>query len=807
MFHILITLLLTVPALTAGATSPKRNIDYVDPLMGMHESRWMLFPGPTMPFGMVKLSPDNQTDTVWKAGYEYTVDNIAGFNHIHDWTMAGLLTMPVTGRLHTRPGSEDYVSEPGFHSKIDHSKEKASVGYYSVLLEDYGIRAELTATTRTGFHRYTFPASDSARIMLATHFFAEYPFDVDWASFRRVSDHEVVGFSKQKTFDNYSQLNNEYTVYFVVQVDKKFDSMGTWEGDDIRWNEEQVYGRGEVGAFLNFRTRPGEVIQMKTGISFVSIEQARENLRIESEPFGWDFDAVVENCRSAWEKILGTIGVEGSETDKKKFYTNFYRAYAGRSIFSDANGKYTDMCEQVAQLPAGDVIYSSDAFWNTFWNLNQLWSLATPEVTNSWVRSLLEFKRRGGWLPNGPTGLEYCDIMVAHHEIALINSAYQKGIRNFDAEEAFRAIRDQQTIPPAAHPCGGVVGNRQIVPYMKLGYVPFGPDSHYKFMGTFREGPASNTLDYAFDDWNVAMMAAALGKKEDYDIFLRRAFNYRNIFDSASRYMAPRLADGTFVDFGRLAGDPAWATHSNSWMGTGFIEGNAWQYTWYVPHDVNALVRMLGREEFVRRLDEGFRKSEKYGFNAPGDMFKDYPINHGNQPNMQAAYLFNYAGRPYLTQKWARAIMRDYYGSTPMHGWLGDEDQGQMGAWYVMSAMGLFQMDGGGSTEPVYEIGSPVFRKVVIRLDPAYYGGGEFVIEAKNASEKNIYIQSATLNGRPLHKPWFYHRELTEGGKLTLVMGDKPNLRWGSGPDAAPPSMSTTLRQTDFHSPSKHNDR
>lgn len=771
-------------------TTAKAPIDYVDPLMGMHDSRWMLFPGATMPFGMVKLSPDNESDTTWKAGYDNQVDNIAGFNHIHDWTMAGLMTMPVTGKLYTRPGSEDYVSEKGFRSRIDHSTEQASPGYYSVILEDYGIKAELTTTVRTGFQRYTFPASDSARIMLALHMFCEYPYEVDWASIRKVSDTEIEGFSRHRLFDSYSQLSNDYTVYFVVKLDKPFSSMGTWEADEVEWDSDCIFGQGDIGAFLNFQTRENEVIQMKTGISFVSIEQARLNLQLESDPFGWDFEAVQQQAREAWSTILNTIEVEGSETDKKKFYTNFYRAYSGRSIFNDVNGKYTDMCEQVAQLPDGEVIYSSDAFWNTFWNLNQLWALATPDIMNSWVKSLLHFYDRGGWLPNGTTGLEYCDIMVAQHEIPIINSAYQKGIRNYDVQKAYKAIRHSQTAAPEAHPGGSLVGNRQIVPYMKLGYVPFGRKSHYKFMGDFNEGPASNTLDYAFDDWNVAMMAKALGKEQDYQTFIRRADNFRNIFNPETKMMCPRLADGTFVDMDKLQSTPEWATHSNSWMGTGFIEGNAWQYTWYVPHDVNAIVGLLGRKEFVSRLNEGFEKSARYKFNAPNDMFKDYPINHGNQPNMQAAYLFNYAGAPWLTQKWAKAIMNEYYGSTPDHGWLGDEDQGQMGAWYVMSSMGLFQMDGGGSTAPIYEIGSPVFDKVTIHLDPDYYNGSTFTIEAKNISEQNIYIQSATLNGKPLNKPWFYHSELVNGGTLVLNMGPKPNRNWGSAPEAAPPSMS-----------------
>jgi predicted alpha-1,2-mannosidase len=273
-------------------------------------------------------------------------------------------------------------------------------------------------------------------------------------------------------------------------------------------------------------------------------------------------------------------------------------------------------------------------------------------------------------------------------------------------------------------------------------------------------------------------MAKALGKKDDTEHFTKRAANYKNVFDPSVGYMRQKHKDGS------------WVKDFSPYSGRGFVEGNSWQYTWFAPHDVKGLIDLIGKGEFNRRLEEGFEKSAKSNFNATHDRFAEYPINHGNQPNMQAAYLFNFSGAPWLTQNWARGIMEHYYGTGPIDGYPGDEDQGQMGAWYVMSAMGLFEMDGGAATEPTYEIGSPIFDKVVIHLDGKYYKGGKFIIETKNNSKKNKYIQSATLDGKPLNKPWFYHRRLVDGGKLILQMGPEPNKQWGSAPEAAPPSMT-----------------
>ncbi|MHC4310817.1 MAG: glycoside hydrolase family 92 protein, partial [Planctomycetota bacterium] len=395
-------------------------------------------------------------------------------------------------------------------------------------------------------------------------------------------------------------------------------------------------------------------------MSLVSVEQARLNLETEMSEFGWDFEAVRDDARNIWNELLGKIEVEGgTEEQKIKFYTNFYRSYCARTIWSDVNGKYVDMCEKTRQLKDPDSpVYGCDAFWNTFWNLNQLWALITPDTANKWVKSLLEINDRGGWLPKGPGGIEYSSIMVASHEISLIVSAYQKGIRDFDIEKAYEAIRHIQTEPGRPHECGGWVGNHQLKSYKEIGYVPA------------ERGPVSNTLEYAYDDWCVAQMAGALGKEDDYEHFMKRAESYKNVFDPEVGYARPKHTDGSWVQ----GFDPLVKAvgKEDDFQTKDFVEGNSWQYTWFAPHDIRGLINLIGREEFNRRLTEGFEKARPN--------FVSHYVNHSNQPNMQAAYLFNFSSAPWLTQKWVREIMENYYGTGPVNGYPGDEDQGQMGA-------------------------------------------------------------------------------------------------------------------------------
>lgn len=746
----------------------KQPVDYADPLLGTSESRWMLNPGATMPFGMVQLAPDNQ-GAVWKSGYEYSLNNIGGFSHIHSWTMAGLSVMPTVGVLNTRRGPADGPTTgwtTGYRSRIDKSTEKASPGYYAVTLMNGNIHTELTTTTRTGFFRFSFADEENAHILLDLDIPFENTAEILDAKITRVSDTAIEGYSHQKW------SWNEYTVHFVVRFNKPMKAFGGWKGNVVEKDVKEVAGKGRMGAYADFDVRKGEVILMQTAISLVSVDQARLNMTTELNAFRWDFDGVHRQARKVWNDLLGKIKVEGgTEANKKKFYSNFYRSYVARTTWSDVNGKYVDVNEKIQQVDPKNPIYGSDALWNTFWNLNQLWGLVNPDLTSNWVKSLLEIYNTGGWLPKGPAGIEYSGIMEGSHEIALIAGAYQKGIRDFDVQNAMKAMIHQQTTPGVKTPENGFAGNKFFDSYMKLGYVPT------------EEGQVSNTLEYAYDDWCVAQFSKAIGNEEVYQQFIKRAANYKNVFDTTVKYIRMKHADGSWVK--------DWSPFCcTSFSGPGYLEGNAWQYSFFNPHDVQGILNLMGRDEFNKRLDEGFEKSVKFNFNAEGDLYDRVPINHGNQPNMQAAWLFNYSGKPWLTQKWSREIMNRYYGITPYHGWLGDEDEGQMGAWFVMSAMGLFETNGGTSVKPFYEIGSPLFEKVTIQLDPRYYKGKTFTIIAKGASDLNRYVQSAWLDGKPLTKPWFYHSDLVDGGSLVLQMGPAPNIHWGSKPGDAPPSMS-----------------
>jgi predicted alpha-1,2-mannosidase len=632
-----------------------------------------------------------------------------------------------------------------------------------VTLDDYDIRAELTSTTRAGFQRYTFPESDEARILFDLLFPTEYGKTLLDGNVTRISNTEIAG-TAEMVSGSWAPYQL-YKLHFVARTSKPFERMDGWVGTAVSQDAREISGKGDMGVALKFKTRPGEQILMQTGISLVSIDQARLNLDTEMKPYGWDFDACRAAARKIWNTLLSRIKVEGGrEVDHLKFYTNLYRAYCARTIWSDVNGKYTDMYEKVQQLPDPDSpIYGCDAFWNTFWNLNQLWNLVTPEYTDKWVRSLLEIYDKGGWLAKGPTGIEYSSIMVASHEIPFIVAAYQHGIRGYDIEKAFEAMVHCQTTPPQKHAGGGRVGNYRLTPYLEHGYIPIG------------RGPASSTLEYAYDDWCVAQMAKALGRKKEYEQFARRGAYWRNLFNPETGFMQARHPDGR------------WQEKFDPYAGTGgWIEGNPWQYTWFVPHDVHGLVELMGREVFVERLNEGLAKSSVHDFNAPGDRWSTVPINHGNQPSMQVAYLFNYAGAPWLTQKWVRSILDQYYGDDPLDGWPGDEDQGQGGSWFVMSALGLFQTDGGCRIDPIYEIGSPLFDRAVVQLDANYYTGKELVIEARNNGPQNVYIQSASLNGKPLNQPWFYVKEAVNGGHLVLDMGPEPNKDWGTNAIISP---------------------
>lgn len=735
--------------------------DYVDTRIGTGHSRWMIAPGPWMPFSMVKMSPDNQNPG-WQSGYQPTFESIGCFSHIHEWTLGGLGMMPTNGKLQITTGDE-MKPESGYRSRIDKRTEEAPIGYYKIDLDDYNIKAELTATTRCGFQRYTFPSNrDSARVLVDLNIPAEYGYQLGDIEIRRVGNNRIEGHSHQLSPGVWSgDADQDYTIYFVIEFDQPILAMGGWINDQIQYTD-LLKGQKlkDAGAFLEFDAKKTPVVQTRSGISLVSLDNAKQNLKTEiSDPFGWSFDAVRKNQTDTWNDLFERVEISTPDRiEKVRFYNNMYRAICSRNIWSDTNGEWMSTDKKVRRLENPDhVALGCDAFWNTFWNLNQFWNLVTPEWSSRWVNSQLAMYDANGWLSKGPAGMNYVPVMVAEHEIPLIVGAYQMGIRDFDTEKAFEAAKKMQTTP-SQKIFNGYAGNRDLTEYLKYKYVPAD------------KGRFSNTLEYAYDDWTVGQFAKALGKESDYAYFNDRGSWWRNAIHAESGYAALRNSDGEWVkDF-----DPfrSGANHH-------YVEGNAWQLTYFVPQDVPALSQAIGKERFIERLQWGFEASEPWRYNAPNDQYWDFPVVQGNQQSMHFAFLFNWVGKPWLTQHWSRSIIERYYGSGIANAYLGDEDQGQMSAWFVMAAIGLFQTDGGCSVEPIYEIASPLYKKTVIDLGNRYGRGDKFTIEAKNASRKNKYVQSAILNGKPLQSFRFPAKELLQSGELILEMGPVANTEWG----------------------------
>ncbi len=744
-----------------GPKKERTTAGYVDTRMGTAHSRWMIAPGPWMPFSMVKLSPDNQ-NSGWQAGYDPIFESVGGFSHIHEWTMSGLSMMPVNGPLITKVGDQMDTTRGGYRSRIDKKSEEAPLGYYKVHLKDYNITAELTATTRGSFQRYTFPKEKTGRVLVDFNGPAEYDYKLEAVEVTKVSDRRIEGFSRQRAPGVWgNDIDQPYTVHFVMEFDQPINVFGSWDDNGVHTNATglKVGGTKTAGVFVEFNVFQNPMVQVRTGLSYVSIENAAKNLEQEiTKPFAWSFDAVRKNNVAAWDSLLNRVKITTADRrEKTRFYTHMFRSLS-RNTFSDVDGKWIDATGKVQQLKdPSDVALGCDAFWNTFWNLNQFWNLVTPEWSSRWVKSQLAMYDANGWLAKGPAGMKYIPVMVGEHEIPLIVGAYQMGIKDYDIEKAYEAVRKTETTP-AQRVGSGLAGNDNLEAFLKYKYVPYD------------KGRFSNTLEYAYDNWTVAQFAKALGKTEDYKLFSDRGSWWQNAIDTATGFARLRKSDGTWMpNF-----DPF-----RSGANEHYVEGNAWQLSYFVPQDVPALAKMIGIDTFVTRLNWGFEQSYNWRFNSPGDKYWDFPVVQGNQQSMHFSFLFNWVNHSWLTQKWTRAILDRFYGYGVSNAYLGDEDQGQMSAWAVMAAIGLFQTDGGCRVDPVYELASPLYETITIDLGRRYGRGSTFTIRAKNVSRKNMYIQSATLNGKPLASSIFPASELLKGGELLLEMGAEPNKEWG----------------------------
>ncbi len=747
--------------------------DLVDPFLDSANSRWFFFNSTSRPFGMVNLSPDNGVQSDWGAGYRYKSDSIKCFSHIHGWQLSGIPVLPTTGDFKGQLGSGLYGST------FSHAKEIAKPGYHEVYLDSYKIKAQLTATTRVGFHKYTYPKAEQSQILFD---FATFlgPSDTQSAYVKQVGDRRIEGYAIMSPAVRRPKI---LPVYFVVEFDKPFTKIAAWRKGKLEAFSNEIEGE-KIGVYVSFPTAKNEERLMKVAISYVSTEQAGLNMKTEIPH--WDFDRVAEESKSEWNEWLGRIQVEGKdEVAKKRFYTDLFHALQGRRIVSDVNGKYLDMTgdkPRAGQIPLkanGQPKFNHhnfDAMWGAQWTINTLWHLVYPEVTESFINSMLMMYDDGGLIPRGPAGGNYTYVMTGASSTPFIVSAYQKGIRGFDIQKAYEGMRKN-------HFPGGMMSKAGyehktfkgggIEYYMERGYVPH-PLSPIRY-GFHMDGSAQ-TLEYAYQDFSLAQMSKALGKTDDYQLFMKRSQNYKNIWNPEIGWMWIKNLDGNWeksVDILRY--DHGWE------------EGNAAQWTWFVPHDLKGLANLMGgKDKAVAKLNESFEKASVHDFVSGKSHDKETEeenrrvyLNFGNQPSIQTSYIFNQIGAPWLTQKWTRKVIEKVYsGLSPNYGYSGDEDQGLMGSLAVLMKIGIFSMDGGVAQTPYYDLSSPIFDKIEIKLNPDFYPGKTILIETKNNSKDNMYIQQASFNGKPI-KSWISHPDLIKGGKITYVLGANPNKSFG----------------------------
>ena len=785
-----LTFIFVFHSLCGFSTAPlradqKQPADYVNPFLGT-DFFGHTFPGASLPYAMVHLSPDIDTKGwTYCAGYVYSGTSIMGFSHTH-WSGVGMtnggdvLLMPVTGKkLQIVPGPQNNPDE-GYRSRFSHEDETASPGYYSVLLKDYNIKAELTATQRAGFHRYTFPKTDNAKIIL----------DLGHQIGNMSSEED----SHLKIVDNY-RIEGEKSaglgkVYFVAEFSKPFRYYGTFDASYVTpesggsifpyKNEEKG---DKIGAFVTFETEESEQVLVKVGISYTSVEGARKNLQTEIQD--WDFDKVKNNARQIWNDELSKIAIDGATTDQKEiFYTSLYHSFLAQYISQDADGKYFGSDGKI-HIAKGYNFYGSFSCWDTYRSQHPLLTLTAPEHVNSFIKSIVAKVENYKWLPAQHFLNVFGEAMVGDHLIPVIVDAYMKGFRDYDINTLYNAMRKKALENPQP-PVPKNAGRSGLDFYKTLGYTPVDKVTE----------SVPNTLELAYDDWCIAQMARELGKNDDYQLFMKRARNYTNLWDSETQFMRPKNADGTWLPpLGTneqeivKAGDHSYYKYFDPLLvgrrpNRYYTESNAWQYIWSVQHDIQGLIDLFGgNQPFIEKLDHFFEMSAvitppKY----VGVVGTIVQYVHGNQPSHHVAYLYNYAGQPWKTQNRVRQVCEELYRSGP-GGLCGNEDMGSLSSWYVLSTMGFYAVTPGN---PVYTIGSPLFGEARINL-----GNGKFfVIKAVNNSKENKYIQSATLNEKPFDRTWITQKEITGGGELIFQMGPTPNTKWGTGKEAVPPSMS-----------------
>ena len=729
-----------VALLALGACTSKQHsqttIDYtqlVNPFIGT-DFTGNTYPGAQVPFGMVQLSPDNGLPG-WDRipGYFYPDSTIAGFSHTHlSGTGAGdlydILFMPVTLPYKEAEG------ELGIHSKFSHNDEEASAGYYRVKLQDYNIDVELTATPRCGVQRYTFPKAESM-VILNLKKAMNWDFTMD-------SHIEVVDSCNIRGYRFSEGWARGQKVYFATRFSRPFKSMEL-DNAEIKLKGEKV-GTSNIARFM-FDTEEGEQITVVTALSGVSVEGAVKNLDAEA-PHN-DFDKYLAAAKADWNKQLQRIQVVGGEADDQvNFYTALYHSMIAPTIYSDVDGKYYGPDKQVHQAD-GWLNYSTFSLWDTFRAAHPLFTYTEPERVGDMVQSFIAFYEQNGRLPVWNFWGSETDMMIGYHAVPVIVDAYLKGIGNFDPEKALEACVVTANIDEY----------RGIGLYKKNGYIPYNVTDKYNS----ENWSLSRTLEYAFDDFCIAEMAQKMGKTELANEFYKRSQNYRNVFNPATGFMQPIDDKGVFQP---NFNPDEYTAH--------ICESNAWHYFWSVQHDIKGLVALTGgQDKFAAKLDSMFTYipagSEELPIFSTG-MIGQYA--HGNEPSHHVIYLYNKVRQPWKTQKYAAQVMHELYFNAPA-GLCGNEDCGQMSAWYVFSAMGFYPVN---PVSGEYEIGTPLFPEMRLNLD----NGKTFTVLAPNVSRENIYIQSMKVNGQPYDKSYITHQQIMEGATVEFVMGSQPGEIW-----------------------------
>ena len=713
---------------TKELVSQVKLTSFVNPFIGT-DGPGNTYPGATVPFGMVQLSPDigiSGWDRI--SGYFYQDSIISGFSHMHlSGTGAGdlydILVMPTNSRFSKRIETNNLKP----FSSFSHEKETASPGYYSVDLLDYGIKAELTATERTGIHRYTFPKDESSQIHI------DLGYALNWDS--PTETHLKV--IDDRTFEGYRKSSGwakDQRVYFVIKLSKPFKNYKLFKNNA---ETSSPVTDKNTKIIVNYSTSEKEQIVLKTGISTANIEGAYKSLEFEAPNF--DFDAVKNDATNKWEQQLGKIHITiADETKKKIFYTMLYQSMLAPTLLSDHDGNYKGANNKTMNAKGFDR-YDTFSLWDTYRAAHPLYTIIHPNRVSDMMNSLLAHYKETGLLPVWSLQGNETNMMIGYHAVPVIVDAYFKGIENFDIKLAYEACIKSAT----DH-------SRQIDTYMKLGYVPVDEKEE--------NWSVSKTLEYAYDDWCIAQFAKALGKSEDYNTFLKRSENWRNVYDAKSTFMRPKLTDGTFV-----------TNFVPKEYSVYFCESNAWQYFWSVQHNIEGITAIVGgNEKLSEKLDTMFSLNplpeDKLPIFSTG-MIGQYA--HGNEPSHHVAYLYNYIGKPWKTQKLIREILETQYKNEP-NGHCGNEDCGQMSSWYVFNALGFYPVN---PAQGVYAFGSPIVDTALIHLE----NGKTFNVKALNNNSKNIYIQSVTLNGKAINKNYITHKEIMNGGVLVFTMGKSPN--------------------------------